>query len=287
LHVSVLLKEAIDALAVRSGGTYVDATFGAGGHTQAILERLGPKGRVIAFDVDSTVHARSDLPTDPRLTLVHANFRTMASELARLQINSIDGALFDLGVSSMQFDVGERGFSLGAAASAAPLDMRMNQSEGFTAAEYIERTSESGLADVIFKFGEERNSRRIARAIKQQRPKTTGELARIVSAAVHRPGKRERIHPATRTFQALRIAVNDELAALEDGLDAATSVLRPGGRLVAIAFHSLEDRIVKNALRSDERLHPLVRKPILPSDEERARNPRSRSAKLRVAERQP
>ncbi|MGH7714960.1 MAG: 16S rRNA (cytosine(1402)-N(4))-methyltransferase RsmH, partial [Vulcanimicrobiaceae bacterium] len=241
MHVSVLLKEAIDGLAVRNGGTYVDATFGAGGHTRAILERLGPQGRVVAFDMDASVLARADLPGDSRLLLIHANFRTLETELAGRAIAPIDGVLFDLGVSSMQFDVGERGFSLSASASDAALDMRMNQSEGFTAAEYIERTSETELADVIFNFGEERHARRIARIIKQNNPKTTGELARIVSGAVHRPGKRERIHPATRTFQALRIAVNDELSALEEGLDAATSVLRPGGRLVAIAFHSLED----------------------------------------------
>jgi len=287
LHIPVLLKEAIDGLAVQSGGTYVDATFGAGGHTLAILDRLGPRGRVIAFDVDTTVHARSDLPSDSRLLLVHANFRTLEAELARREITRIDGVLFDLGVSSMQFDVGERGFSLGASASDAALDMRMNQSEGFTAAEYIERVSEGELADVIFKFGEERNARRIARSIKQHQPQTTGELARIVSGTVHRHGKRERIHPATRTFQALRIAVNDELAALEEGLEAATSVLRPGGRLVAIAFHSLEDRIVKNKMRSDPRLNPITRKPMMASDDERSHNPRSRSAKLRVAERLP
>ena len=278
MHIPVLLKEAIDALAVRAGGTYVDATFGAGGHTRAILERLGPKGRVIAVDVDPTVHARADLPDDSRLKLVHSNFR----ELSQLGLEAVDGVLFDLGVSSMQFDTPERGFSLSAD---APLDMRMDPSHGQTAAEYIERTSERELADVIFTLGEERSARKIARAIKQRHPKTTGDLARIVSAAVHQRGKRERIHPATRTFQALRIAVNDELAALEEGLEAATTMLRPGGRLVAIAFHSLEDRIVKNAIRSDSRLRAITRKPIVPSEEERTRNPRSRSAKLRVAER--
>ena len=278
MHVPVLLKEAIDALAVRAGGTYVDATFGAGGHTRAILERLGPKGRMIALDVDPTVQARSDLPNDPRLQLVHANFRDMAG----LGIDSVDGVLFDLGVSSMQFDTAERGFSL---ILDAPLDMRMDPSHGETAAEFIVRTSERDLADAIFQFGEERNARKIARVLKQKLPKTTGELARIVSAAVQQRGKRERIHPATRTFQALRIAVNDELAALREGLEAATSMLRPGGRLVAIAFHSLEDRIVKNAMRSDPRLRVITRKPMAPSEEERARNPRSRSAKLRVSER--
>ena len=195
----------------------------------------------------------------------------------------IDGVLFDLGVSSMQFDTPERGFSF---AASAPLDMRMDPSKGSSAAQYIERTQRTRACRRASSPTVKSGMRAaIARAIKRRPPKTTDELARTVSAAVHRRGKRERIHPATRTFQALRIAVNDELGALEEGLDAATSVLRPGGRLVAIAFHSLEDRIVKRLMRNDARLRPLTRKPIVPSDEERARNPRSRSAKLRAAER--
>ena len=281
-HISVLLEEALDALALRGDGTYVDATFGAGGHARAILARLGPAGRLAAFDVDPSVHARSDLPNDPRFTLIRANFRTLATELAQRSITLVDGVLFDLGVSSMQFDEGERGFSF---TSDAPLDMRMDPTRGRSAAEYLSRASERELADAIFAYGEERNARKIARAIKDHSPQTTGELARIVSAAVHRRGHRERIHPATRTFQALRIVVNDELSALEEGLDAATSVLRPGGRLVAIAFHSLEDRIVKTRMRDDPRLRALARKPITPSSEEQGRNPRARSAKLRAAER--
>jgi len=280
LHISVLLKEAIDGLAVRAGGTFVDATYGAGGHTAAILERLGPKGRVIAFDADPSAHALGD----SRLTLIHANFRTLVDELAQRGVATVDGVLFDLGVSSMQFDTPARGFSWNAD---APLDMRMDPTYGETAYEFIVKTTVQDLANAIFEFGEERNARKIARALKARPPKTTGELARMVSAIAYRPGKRERTHPATRTFQALRIAVNDELGALKEGLEAATSVLRPGGRLVAIAFHSLEDRIVKNFMRADPRLQPITRKPIGPSDEERARNPRSRSAKLRVAERQP
>lgn len=283
-HRSVLLKEALEALTLRPDGVYVDATFGAGGHSRAILERLGPSGTLLAFDVDPSVHTRSDVPSDPRFTLVHANFRRLDDELAARKVTAVDGVLFDLGVSSMQLDTAGRGFSF-AAKSDALLDMRMDTSQGVSAAEYIVQTSEHDLAHVIHEYGEERHARKIARAIKRHQPRTTGEVARIVSAAVHVPGRRERIHPATRTFQALRIAVNDELGALEDGLEAATRVLRPGGRLVAISFHSLEDRIVKNAMRSDPRLHPLLKKPIVPTTQEREQNPRSRSAKLRAAER--
>ncbi|MBV8074341.1 MAG: 16S rRNA (cytosine(1402)-N(4))-methyltransferase RsmH, partial [Candidatus Eremiobacteraeota bacterium] len=215
---------------------------------------------------------------DPRFTLVHANFRTLAEHVA----TPVDGVLFDLGVSSMQLDEGARGFSF---ASDAPLDMRMDPTRGETAAAYLARVDERRLADALHTFGEERGARKIARAIKRNPPRTTAELARIVSGALYRPGRRERIHPATRTFQALRIVVNDELAALEEGLDAAASVLRPGGRLVAIAFHSLEDRIVKTRFRDDPRLRALTRKPLVPSLQEQRRNPRSRSAKLRIAER--
>jgi 16S rRNA (cytosine1402-N4)-methyltransferase len=273
-HLPVLRDEALDALAIRSDGVYVDATFGAGGHSRAILARLGPAGKLIAFDVDPTAQPLDD----PRCTLVRANFRTLEDH-----VNApIDGILFDLGVSSMQLDTGGRGFSF---QTDAPLDMRMDPSHGMTAYEFIVRTSERDLADAIREYGEERNARKIARSIKRKMPQTTAELARTVSGAVYRPGKRERIHPATRTFQALRIAVNDELAALQEGLQAAARVLRPGGRLVAITFHSLEDRIVKRFMRDDWRVRPLVRKPILPSAEEQARNPRSRSAKMRVAER--
>ena len=281
LHIPVLLDEAIDALQIHPGATVVDATFGAGGHSRAILEKLGERGRLIGLDTDPTVHERERAP-DPRLLLLHANFRELADVLAVNGIDGVDGVLFDLGVSSMQLDTPERGFSF---QNDAPLDMRMDPSRGESAADYLQLVSERDLADAIYTFGEERNSRKIARALKRNPPRTTGELARIVSAVVHRPGKRERIHPATRTFQALRIAVNDELAALEAGLDAATSVLRPGGRLVAIAFHSLEDRIVKTRFRDDPRLRPLTRKPIAPGPGEQDRNPRARSAKLRAAER--
>jgi 16S rRNA (cytosine1402-N4)-methyltransferase len=278
LHTSVLATEALDALAIVPDGTYVDATFGAGGHTRLILERLGPHGRTIAFDADPL--ASSLAPEDSRLTLIHANFRALAEELAQRSIGAVDGVLYDLGVSSMQLDDGARGFSF---RTDAPLDMRLDPTQGETVAEYIVSHDEVELADAIFRFGDERNSRRIARALKTKLPRTTGELAAIVAGTVHVRGHRERIHPATKTFQALRIAVNDELGALRTSLDAAIRVVRPGGRIAVISFHSLEDRIVKLLFREDERLQRVTRKPIVPSDEEIATNPRARSAKLRVA----
>ncbi len=278
LHTPVLAVEALDALAIVPGGTYVDATFGAGGHTRLILERLGPNGRAIAFDADPL--AASLAPADPRLTLIHANFRALAAELEQRSIAGVDGVLYDLGVSSMQLDDGARGFSF---RSDAPLDMRLDPTQGETAADYIASREEADLADAIFRFGEERNSRRIARALKMKLPRTTGELAAIVAGTVHVRGRRERIHPATKTFQALRIAVNDELGALRESLDGAAGAVRPGGRIAVISFHSLEDRIVKLFFREDARLQPLTRKPIVPSDEEISTNPRARSAKLRVA----
>jgi 16S rRNA (cytosine1402-N4)-methyltransferase len=278
LHTSVLATEALDGLAIVPDGRYVDATFGAGGHTRQILERLGPRGRVIAFDVDPL--AASLARDDPRLTLIHANFRALADELSARSISAVDGVLYDLGVSSMQLDDPARGFSF---RSDAPLDMRLDPTHGETAADYIVSHDEVDLADAIFRYGEERNSRRIARTLKAKLPRTTGELAALVAASVHVSGRRERIHPATKTFQALRIAVNDELGALRASLDAAAGVVRPAGRIAVISFHSLEDRIVKLFFREDARVHPLTRKPIVPSDEEVLSNPRARSAKLRVA----
>ena len=278
LHTSVLAAESLDALTIVPDGTYVDATFGAGGHTRLILERLGPHGRAIAFDTDPL--ASSLAPEDPRFTLIHANFRALRSELEQRSISAIDGILYDLGVSSMQFDDGARGFSF---REDAPLDMRLDPTQGETAAEFIVSRDEEDLANAIFEYGDERASRRIARALKLKLPRTTGELAAIVAGVVHVSGKRERVHPATRTFQALRIAVNDELGALRASLDAAAGVVRPGGRIAVISFHSLEDRIVKVFFRDDDRLARVTRKPIVPSEEEIRLNPRSRSAKLRVA----
>jgi 16S rRNA (cytosine1402-N4)-methyltransferase len=281
MHIAVLASEAIEALSVRPEGTYVDATFGAGGHSALILDVLGAAGRLVAFDVDPAAGARA--PVDPRFTLVHANFRELSARLDALGIGAIDGVLFDLGVSSMQLDEGERGFSF---RSPAPLDMRMDTSSGPTVAEWLAAHDEREIADVIYEYGEERASRRIARAIVALRDagtpvRDTVDLAGVVARAVRSHGK---IHPATRTFQALRIAVNDELGALRQGLDAALDRTVPGGRIAAISFHSLEDRIVKHTFREDPRSHVITRKPIVAAADEVASNPRSRSAKLRVTE---
>jgi 16S rRNA (cytosine1402-N4)-methyltransferase len=279
-HIPVLLAETLEALAIVPDGIYVDATFGAGGHARAVLARLAPQGRLIAFDADPEARAR--VWDDPRLTLVPENFRTLAEALDTLAIPLVDGVYYDLGVSSMQFDDAERGFSFRAD---APLDMRLDPTRGASAAELIADADETELADIIYKYGEERASRRIARALVARKPTTTLELAAIVAGVVHVRGKRERTHPATRTFQALRIAVNDELGALETSLEAAMTRTREGGRIAVIAFHSLEDRIVKTRFRDDARVRPVVRKPIVAGADELVSNPRSRSAKLRAAER--
>jgi len=285
-HVSVLLGPALEYLNVRPDGTYVDATFGAGGHSRAILERL-VTGRLVALDSDPEAIARAGQMADPRFTFIHANFRELAEALDRCGIELIDGVLFDLGVSSMQLDDPQRGFSF---AKAAQLDMRMNPFAGRSAYDILATASESDLADIFYRFGEERSARRIARAIVTRRasgtlPNTTSEFARFVSGVVQRPGRREAIHPATRVFQALRIAVNDELDALRDGLSGAVGRLRAAGRIVAISFHSLEDRIVKQTFRGDEGLDVLTKRPILADERELAENRRARSAKLRAAQR--
>ena len=241
---------------------------------------------MIAFDADPAIEERVRELGDPRVVPVHANFGRLGEELDARGIGSLDGALFDLGVSSMQLDQGERGFSF---REEAPLDMRMDPTQGPRAYDLLHDMDEGELADVIFQYGEERAARRIARAIVARRragtvPATTSELARLVAGVVHRSGHRERVHPATRTFQALRIAVNDELGALRRALPAVSERLREGGRLVVISFHSLEDRIVKEFVRSDAPVVALNRKPIVPTEAELAENPRSRSAKLRAAE---
>jgi len=285
-HVSVLLDAAIDYLAIRPDGTYVDATFGAGGHSRAILSHL-TTGRLIAIDADPDAIARAQALTSSSFTFVHANFSELRRVLNELGVAAVDGVLFDLGVSSMQLDNAERGFSF---RDSAPLDMRMNPYVGRSAYDVLATASERELADIFFNYGEERAARRIAHAIVARRnagklPTTTYEFAAFVAGVVHRPGKRERIHPATRVFQALRIAVNDELDVLRDGLVAAIDTLRAGGRIVAISFHSLEDRIVKQTFRDDERLDVLTKKPVVPSEREMAENPRARSAKMRAAQR--
>lgn len=285
-HVPVLLDRALDCLEIRSDGIYVDATFGAGGHSAAILQRL-ETGRLVAFDADPAAIPRAAAIADPRFTFIPANFRELCEQLDRHAIGSIDGVLFDLGVSSMQFDDPERGFSLG---KPAPLDMRMNPYVGPSAYDVLSSASERELADMFFQYGEERAARRIAHVIVERRaagrlPTTTTEFASLIAGVVHRPGRRERIHPATRVFQALRIVVNDELGALRDGLHAAIGRLRAAGRVAVISFHSLEDRIVKHTFRGDERLEVLTRRPLVPTEHEIEQNLRARSAKLRAARR--
>jgi len=274
----------VDALAIRPGGLYLDGTFGAGGHTRAIVAR---GGRVVAFDLDPAAAVPPDLAGAVRL--VHGNFAGLAAALDDLGEPFVDGALFDFGVSSMQFDRPERGFSL---QHDGPVDMRMNAGTGPSAYDLLATLDERELADAIFTYGEERAARRIAHALVAARaanrlPERTLALAGLIAGVVQVRGKRERVHPATRTFQALRIAVNDELGSLERGLDAAIERTHAGGRIAAISFHSLEDRIVKRRFRDDERVRPLTKKPLLAGDDELARNPRARSAKLRVAERLP
>jgi 16S rRNA (cytosine1402-N4)-methyltransferase len=285
-HIPVLFAESLEYLAIRPDGIYVDATFGAGGHSRGILTRL-QGGRLIAFDADPQASERAARIVDPAFTFVQSNFRELSSALDRLDIDLIDGVLYDLGVSSMQFDQASRGFSF---RESAPLDMRMNPNSGRSAYDVLMTASETELADIFFHYGQERAARKIARVIVQRRqagtlPRGTMEFAQMISGMLHRPGQRERIHPATRVFQALRIAVNDELDALREGLDDAVARLRSAGRIVAISFHSLEDRIVKHKFREDERLDVLTRKPVLPGDAEMERNPRARSAKLRAAQR--
>ncbi|MBX6360342.1 MAG: 16S rRNA (cytosine(1402)-N(4))-methyltransferase RsmH [Acidobacterium ailaaui] len=290
-HVPVLLKEAIRSLNVRPGGTYCDATLGLAGHATAIARQIGPRGTLIAFDRDPEAMAlargrldalRETLgPAMPKVVLHEAAFSEMAH---RLPAGSLDGLLADFGVSSMQLDEAHRGFSFRAE---GPLDMRMDPRRGLTAEQVVNQASEKELADLIYEFGEERRSRRIARAIVRARPvTTTAQLASVVAAAAPAM-KSERIHPATRTFQALRIYVNAELKEIQALLEAAPQLLRAGGRLVAISFHSLEDRLVKDALREGARqgiYEILTRKPVVAEAEEMDRNPRARSAKLRAAE---
>jgi 16S rRNA (cytosine1402-N4)-methyltransferase len=295
-HVPVLLKEAIDFLAVKRGGTYLDATVGLGGHSFEIAKRLGAPGHLIGFDKDPAALERAAVscqpsavsePGDwPGVTLIHGSFAEVGERIAPA---SLDGMMADLGVSSLQLGDPERGFSFQAE---GPLDMRMNPMSGETAEQVVNHIDERELADVIYEFGEERRSRRIARAIVRSRPiQTTKQLVDVVSAAARSMKlghhKHDRIHPATKTFQALRIFVNRELDDLKALLEAAPRVLKPGGRLVVISFHSLEDRIVKDAMR-DGAQHGLYRlltkKPLTATGEEIDRNPRSRSAKMRAAE---
>ncbi len=300
-HQPVLYHEIIHALRPQSPGRYVDATVGAGGHAWGILEASAPDGQLLALDKDPQALAIASQRLSvyhPRVILVHASYTQLREELSRIGWQQVNGIVFDLGVSSMQLDQAERGFSF---LADGLLDMRFDPTAGRSAADLVNRLSEDELTDLIWRYGEERHARRIAREICRSRPlETTRQLAQAVERAVG--GRKERIHPATRTFQALRIAVNDELRGLEQVLPDAVDVLASGGRLAVISFHSLEDRIIKQFFRRESRdcicppeqpvctcnhhatLREITRKPILPSMEEIATNPRARSAKLRVAE---
>lgn len=300
-HVPVLLAEAIDALATDPAGVYIDATFGRGGHSRALLARLGPQGRLFAIDRDPQAIRAAAAIGDPRFAIAQAEFGQLAAACSRAGITRVHGVLLDLGVSSPQLDDPQRGFSF---RHDGPLDMRMNPDSGPTAAQWLAQATENEITEVIREYGEERFARSIAKALVAartvERIDTTGQLARIVGGAVRtrEPGQ----DPATRTFQALRIHINSELAQLPLALEQATALLRAGGRLAVISFHSLEDRIVKHFMR--DAAHPeaklarlpiatvdlprprlrVIGRPVRPSEQEVRANPRSRSAMLRVAQ---
>ena len=300
-HQPVLYHEIIQALQPKNKGYYVDCTLGAGGHALGILQASRPEGKLLGFDLDpqALALARETLaPHEQRILLLQRSYTTLSETLQEIQWHLVNGIVLDLGVSSMQFDTAERGFSF---REDAPLDMRFSPKIAESAADIINTYSEAELAEIIFRYGEERASRRIAKAIIRDRPiRTTFELASLISTVIPRRGKR--VHPATRTFQALRIAVNDELDSIESILPQATNALAPGGRLAIISFHSLEDRLVKQYFRRESKncicpprqpvctcnhkasIKEIARKPIRPSDEEIAKNPRARSAKLRIVE---
>ena len=287
IHIPVLATEILDWLNPQPGATFVDGTLGGGGHTRLLAERVGASGRVIALDRDSAALARAELElAGLPVMIAHSNFCDLPEVLAEIGIEHVDGILLDIGLSSDQLADRERGFSF---ESDGPLDLRFDTEQGDPASRLLARLQEKSLADLIYQLGEERFSRRIAREIVARREtnpiRTAAELADLVRRCVPRTPDSDRIHPATRTFQALRIAVNDELKSLDTALRRLPDCLRPGGRLAIISFHSLEDRRVKEAFRDDLRLSVLTRKPITASEAELAANPRSRSAKLRVAER--
>jgi len=303
-HQSVLLDEALDSLNIRPSGIYIDATFGRGGHSRAILQQLDEKGRVIAFDQDpeAVAFGRRQFADEPRLTIEHCNFNQVADVVEQYGLTEkIDGVLMDLGVSSPQLDDAERGFSF---LRSGPLDMRMDTSRGETARQWLARVKPAELINVLKRYGEEKFAKRIATAIvetrEQREIEDTGDLAEIISNAI--PVKEKHKHPATRSFQAIRIFINEELQAVEQGLKGAASVLAKGGRLSVISFHSLEDRIVKRFMRdisSRPKLpaglpvmeadievpYRLVGKPVVAGETELEANPRARSARLRVLER--
>lgn len=309
-HETVLLNETVEGLNIKQDGIYVDCTLGGAGHTALLLSQLGPEGHLYAFDqdmtaIDSAKKLLSEELKSGKLTFIHDNFRNLKTALREQDVNKVDGILYDLGVSSPQLDVTERGFSYH---KEARLDMRMDQSQELTAHYIVNNWEYSDLVRIFFRYGEEKFSKQIARKIEARRAEetieTTHDLVDIIKDAIPAPARRKGGHPAKRVFQALRIAVNDELGALEDSLEQAVEILNVGGRISAITFHSLEDRIVKQLYKSYSEFPDLPRglpiipddqqpilkminkKPILPTEEELAQNNRSRSAKLRIAEKQ-
>ncbi|MFC1843499.1 16S rRNA (cytosine(1402)-N(4))-methyltransferase RsmH [Thermodesulfobacteriota bacterium] len=287
IHIPVLLDETIQLLAPVDGGIYVDGTLGLGGHTEKILQTCGPSGRVIGFEWDDNaleLATKRLAPFGLRFSSQHRSYSEIMDGLTEMKIKRVDGLILDLGVSSLQFDNQTRGFSF---QTDGPLDMRMDKRRHTTAEAIINNFSKDDLADIIYYFGEERQARRIAEHIVAERKKeqisTTSHLARIISRAIPRKYHPRKIHVATKSFQALRIAVNKELDNLSIFLDTVTKVLKPGGRVCIITFHSLEDRLVKWKYKDNPLLHILTKKPVTPSSEEINSNPRARSAKLRAA----
>ena len=305
-HTTVLLHEAVEGLAIKSDGVYVDCTLGGAGHSKEIAKQLSPEGRLICFDQDMTaIEVAKERLQDylPQVTFIHSNFRNLKSELEKIGITAVDGILYDLGVSSPQLDTPERGFSYN---HDAPLDMRMNKDAPLTAYEVVNEWSYEDLVRIFFRYGEEKFSKGIARKIEAARElapiRTTAELAELIKSGIPAAARRTGGHPAKRVFQAIRIAVNDELGAAEDSLTDAITLLHPGGRISVITFHSLEDRLCKTIFKEasslpdlppnlpviPEGMEPILklvtRKPIIPEDREIAENKRARSAKLRVAE---
>ncbi len=305
-HTTVLLNEAVDGLNIQPDGIYVDCTLGGAGHSELILSKLSDKGRLIAFDQDETAIMNAEKKLErykDKLTIVKSNFSNLKEEIHNLGITNVDGVLYDLGVSSPQLDTPERGFSYH---HDAPLDMRMDSDADISAYDVVNNWKYEDLVRIFFRYGEEKFSKQIARKIEAAREtkpvETTGELVELIKDAIPAPARRKGGHPAKRVFQAIRIAVNDELGVFEDSIGQAISLLNQGGRISVITFHSLEDRICKAAFKKASDLPDLppglpiipaefqpelklvTRKPIVPSDEELEENNRARSAKLRIAE---
>ncbi|MGX1264740.1 16S rRNA (cytosine1402-N4)-methyltransferase [Rossellomorea marisflavi] len=305
-HTTVLLKETVDGLNIQPDGIYVDCTLGGAGHSEYLAEQLSSQGHLYCFDQDETAiaHAKEKLEAfSDRITFVQSNFRNLKAELANLDVHNVDGVLYDLGVSSPQLDTPERGFSYH---HDAPLDMRMDLQGELSAFDVVNHWSFEDLVRIFYRYGEEKFSKQIARKIEAAREKklieTTGELVELIKDGIPAPARRKGGHPAKRVFQAIRIAVNDELGAFEDSLEQAIDILSPGGRVSVITFHSLEDRMCKTMFKEkaagpqlppglpiipegyEPELKLITRKPILPSEDELEMNNRARSAKLRIAE---